>query len=57
MPIGIAQAGTSSDVHHPIATLSDKYGHQGPTQPGFVDYGSVARGGHTDVAVPPDLKM
>jgi hypothetical protein len=57
MPIGIAGACAQCDIYHPVATLCDEFGHQGPTQPGFVDYGSVARGGHTDVAVPPDLKM
>jgi hypothetical protein len=57
MPIGFASACALSDVPDSIATLCDEFGHQGPTQPGFVDYGSVARGGHTDVAVLPDLKM
>jgi hypothetical protein len=57
MRIGFAHACALSDVHHSIATLRDKFGHQGPTQPRFVDYGSVAGGGHTDDAVLPDLKM
>jgi hypothetical protein len=57
MPVRFDDVCALSDVHHLIATLCDKFGHQGPTQPGFVDYGSVARGGHTDVAVLPDLKM
>jgi hypothetical protein len=57
MPIGFACRCASSDVVRPIATLRHIFGHQGPTQPGFVDYGSVAGGGHTDAAVPLDLLM
>jgi hypothetical protein len=56
MSIGFAYRCEISDVHDPIATLRDNLGHQGPTQPGFVDYGSVVRGGHTDAAVLPDLQ-
>jgi hypothetical protein len=57
MLIGFAHAFALSDVHQPTVTLRDKFGHHGPTQPGFVDYGSVVGGGHTDDAVVPDLKM